>query len=109
MTTQGYALFDTPIGHCGIAWRATRVVGVQFPESRASALRADLRRRFPTHDEIAPPPRIKSVVQRITELLRGRAIDLSSIPLDMTDIPPFLSTRVRIGARDSGGHDAVLW
>ena len=89
MTTQGYALFDTPIGHCGIAWRATRVVGVQFPESRASELRADLRRRFPAYEEIVPPARIKTTVQRITELLRGRVIDLSGIALDMTDIPPF--------------------
>lgn len=89
MTAQGYALFDTPIGQCGIAWRAAQVIGVQFPEARASTLRAELRRRFPTHTELAPPPRIKSAVQRITELLRGRAIDLSSIPLDMSDIPPF--------------------
>lgn len=89
MAGEGYALFDTPIGRCAIVWRAAHVIGVQFPEARASTLRAELRRRFPAHTELPPPPRIKSALQSITELLRGRALDLSSIPLDMRGLPPF--------------------
>ena len=41
----GFALFDTPIGCCGIAWDGDTIEGVQLPEPRAD----DTRRRL--HDQ----------------------------------------------------------
>ena len=47
MTVLGFALFDTPIGACGIAWSERGVAGVQLPEAHEQATRARMRRRLP--------------------------------------------------------------
>jgi methylated-DNA-[protein]-cysteine S-methyltransferase len=89
MSAQGFALFDTAIGACGIAWSARGVVGVQLPERHDRATRDRLRRRFPDACEAAPPSDIQQAIDSIVALLRGEAADLSFITLDMDDMPPF--------------------
>ncbi len=39
-----FALFNTPIGRCGIAWDGEMIVGVQLPEARVAGTRAGMRR-----------------------------------------------------------------
>ena len=34
MIARGFAMFDSAIGRCGIAWSHAGVVGVQLPEAR---------------------------------------------------------------------------
>ena len=89
MLAQGFALFDTEIGCCGIAWGAHGVVGVQLPERHDRATRDRLRRRFPDASEATPPSDIQQAIDSIIALLRGEARDLSYITLDMDGIPPF--------------------
>ena len=89
MPAQGFALFDTEIGCCGIAWGAHGVVGVQLPERHDRATRDRLRRRFPDASEATPPSDIQQAIDSIVALLRGEARDLSYITLDMDGIPPF--------------------
>ena len=48
---QGFTLFDTAIGRCGIAWSERGVAGTQLPEARDSETRARMRRRFPDAPE----------------------------------------------------------
>ncbi|HEY3847708.1 MAG TPA: methylated-DNA--[protein]-cysteine S-methyltransferase [Acetobacteraceae bacterium] len=88
MSAHGFALFDTAIGACGIAWGVCGVVGVQLPERHHSATRDRLRRRFPDASEAVPPPAIQQAIDSIVALLRGEARDLSFIALDMDGIPP---------------------
>ena len=40
MTAHNFALFDTAIGRCAIAWGARGVVGVQLPEGGEARTRA---------------------------------------------------------------------
>ena len=47
MTAHGFALFDTAIGRCGIAWSGRGVVAVQLPEGRELETRARMLQRFP--------------------------------------------------------------
>lgn len=89
MTAQGFALFDTAIGCCGIAWGAHGIVGVQLPERHDRATRDRLRRRFPDACEAAPPSDIQQAIDGIVASLRGEARDLSFVTLDMDGIPPF--------------------
>lgn len=89
MTKRGFALFDTAIGRCGIAWAAEGVLGVQLPEARELETRARLLRRFPGTPEAPPPPDIRRAQRGITALLRGEASDLSFVSLDMQGVPPF--------------------
>ena len=89
MTAHGFALFDTAIGRCGIAWGARGVVGVQLPEAREVETRARLLRRFPDAREAPPPPDVQRAIDGIVALLRGEASDLSAVALDMERVPPF--------------------
>ena len=89
MTAQGFTLFDTSIGRCGIAWNGRGIVGVQLPESREPETRARLLRHYPDAIEASPPPDIQRTLDRIVALLAGEAADLSVAVLDMHRVPPF--------------------
>ncbi|MDR7231124.1 methylated-DNA-[protein]-cysteine S-methyltransferase [Caulobacter sp. BE264] len=83
MTTQGFALFDTVIGRCGLAWGAGGLIGVQLPEATPGAAWARLRKRFPDAVETEPPPEIETVIDRIRDLLAGGRDDLADVVLDV--------------------------
>ena len=89
MTASGFALFDTAIGWCGIAWGARGVAGVQLPEAGDTETRARILHRFPAAGEGSPPPEVQGAVDRIVALLGGEVSDLSAIALDMDDVPAF--------------------
>jgi methylated-DNA-[protein]-cysteine S-methyltransferase len=89
MSMPGLALFETPVGRCGIAWGERGVVGVQLPEASEAKTRARLRRRFPEVRESPPPPVVQRAIAGIVALLYGEAIDLSAVELDMDGVPPF--------------------
>jgi methylated-DNA-[protein]-cysteine S-methyltransferase len=89
MTARGFALFETAIGRCGIAWGERGVVGIQLPEASEARTLARMRRRFPDANEAPPPPAVVRAIERIVALLRGEAIDLAAVALDMAHVPPF--------------------
>jgi methylated-DNA-[protein]-cysteine S-methyltransferase len=89
MPTTHLALFETAIGHCGIAWGDRGVVGVQLPEGSEAATSARLRRRFTGADEVPPPDDVGRAIDRIRALLRGEAADLASVVLDLDRVPDF--------------------
>src|SRR4051812_33485838 len=90
MPLPGFALFDTAIGRCGIAWSERGVVcGVHLPESSPSATRKRLALRFSGWTEQTPPAQVQRAIDRIVTLLRGEAADLSEIELDMALLPEF--------------------
>lgn len=87
--SRGFALFDTALGVCGIAWSEHGIVGVNLPEGDAAATRSRLRRRFAPATEQPAPPHIRRAIDDIVALLRGEAVDLSGHELDMTGVPAF--------------------
>ena len=89
MTAQGFAIFDTPIGACGVAWNARGIVGVQLPSPTAERTRARLRQRWTGVVEATPPPMVQQAIDRILALLNGQAIDLRDVPIDLEGSPEF--------------------
>jgi methylated-DNA-[protein]-cysteine S-methyltransferase len=89
MTGRGYAIFDTMIGRCGIAWSDSGIVGVQLPEVREIETRRRLFRLYPQARELRPPVNVEIAIEGIVALLRGHPSDLSDVTLDMSGIPPF--------------------
>ncbi len=86
----GFALFDTAIGHCGMAWQGDLLVGVQLPEDDGEAhTRARMRRRFPQLVEAAMPLAVASWAARVVSTLLGVHDDLLDVPLDTEGVPPF--------------------
>ena len=88
-TAQGFAIFETPLGACGIAWNARGITGLQLPEASAEATRARLRRRWPGALEAQPPADVRHVIDRVLALLGGEAIDLVDVALDLDGVPEF--------------------
>jgi methylated-DNA-[protein]-cysteine S-methyltransferase len=89
MTGQSFALFDTAIGRCGIAWAACGICGVQLPEASEPRTRARLMRRYSQAREASPPPQVRDAIEAIAALLAGEPRDLSAVALDMEGVPEF--------------------
>jgi methylated-DNA-[protein]-cysteine S-methyltransferase len=86
---RSFALFDTEIGRCGIAWGDGGIVHVQLPEASEDGTRSRLLSRSAGARETPPPPGVRSAIDAIGALLRGESGDLSGITLDMDGVPPF--------------------
>jgi methylated-DNA-[protein]-cysteine S-methyltransferase len=82
MTKQHFALFDTAIGTCGIAWTVRGVCSMQLPEKDAAATLARVHRRHPTAVESTPPADIQHAIDGIVALLAGERRDLSDVKVD---------------------------
>ena len=89
MTEHGFALFDTDIGRCGIAWGAHGIIGVQLPEANEGRTRTRLLGRYPHAREAPTPADVRRVIDGIVSLLGGEASDLSAAALDMDGVPEF--------------------
>ena len=89
MSARSFTLFDTPIGTCGLTWSAAGIAGLQLPEATAAATRARVRRRWPGAEETPPPAGVQRVIARVQALLKGEAVDLGDIPLDLGAVPEF--------------------
>jgi methylated-DNA-[protein]-cysteine S-methyltransferase len=87
--TQGFALFETPIGLCGLAWGESGLVGAQLPEAAPGAAWARLRRRYPDAVEGPPPLAVQRTIERINDLLAGGRDDLVDVDLDFSIVAPF--------------------
>jgi methylated-DNA-[protein]-cysteine S-methyltransferase len=89
MDQVAYTLFETPVGHCALAWNAGGLVAVQLPERSSAATEARLRRRFPGAAAQPPPRAVRDALTAIVKLLRGGPDTLAAIPLDLSRCSPF--------------------
>jgi methylated-DNA-[protein]-cysteine S-methyltransferase len=84
-----YALFDTAIGRCALAWGPRGLIGVQLPERSPEATRIRLMRLCPNAEELEPPKHIARAIEDITTLLSGENISLRAVQLDLSRVPAF--------------------
>jgi methylated-DNA-[protein]-cysteine S-methyltransferase len=89
MTDQHFALFDTPIGICGIEWGPRGINGVQLPMGSADKTRSRIRQRHGDIAESEPTAEVQGAIGAIVELLSGKPNDLADIALDLADVPEF--------------------
>jgi methylated-DNA-[protein]-cysteine S-methyltransferase len=89
MTDQYFALFDTPIGICGIEWGPRGINGLQLPMGSIEKTRTRIRQRHGDISEVAPTKAVQAAIDRIVKLLAGTPDDLRDIPLDLDGVPDF--------------------
>ena len=89
MQGTAFALFDTVMGRCGVAWGVSGLIGMQLPEATPGAAWARLRKRFPEAVETPPSPAIEQIIERVLNLLAGGRDDLTDIPLDLSGVQAF--------------------
>jgi methylated-DNA-[protein]-cysteine S-methyltransferase len=83
----GFALFDTTIGACAIAWNVRGIAACQLPAVDVAATRRRIQRLLPGVHEATPPADVQAVCDRVAALLRGERIDFSDVPLDDAALP----------------------
>jgi methylated-DNA-[protein]-cysteine S-methyltransferase len=84
-----FSLFETAIGHAGLAWGDQGLVGTYLPERDPEAVRRGLLRKFPEAVETDLPAALEPVVVAIQALMRGEKADFSDAPLDIARVPDF--------------------
>ncbi len=89
MITRGFAMFDTAVGVCGVAWSDAGLTGFQLPERDCASTRQRMAARFRDVGETVPPPFVQQGIEAVVKLLRGECVDLAFIPLDMDGVPEF--------------------
>ncbi len=97
MSKLGYALFDTAIGRCGLAWGDAGIVAVRLPDTCDAKAQARFEQRFPGVEVREPTPEIAAAITRIQGLLTGAKDDLADIVLDMNGISDFQRKVYAIG------------
>ena len=108
MTSEGFALFDTTMGRCAIAWGPDGIVGLKLPERNDGAMRSRMRRHYPQAEETTVPLEVKAVIDGIQRLLMGEASDLSSVALDMSRVPEF-DRRVYVETRAIAAGETLTY
>lgn len=99
---QRYALFDTRVGPCGVAWSEHGLTRLQLPESDRNATEKRLKRNSAGSRPEAAPLDVGQVIRQIQQYLAGERIDFSAVVIDLIGAKPF-DRSVYESAR------AVLW
>jgi methylated-DNA-[protein]-cysteine S-methyltransferase len=84
-----FALFETAIGTCGIAWTELGISNVLLPGRSAEQTRGMLTARHGAAAETEPPAAVAEAVAAIVRLMTGSPEDLTGVELDLTDVPAF--------------------
>jgi methylated-DNA-[protein]-cysteine S-methyltransferase len=93
-----YAMFETPLGHCALAWSEDGVTWLQLPEETPDATRARLLAKRPDAGAEdaklrSAPKWVKDAVARVRAHLAGKPQALGEVPLDLSDASP-LHTKI---------------
>lgn len=86
-----FAVFDTPIGPCAIAWSRKGVVRFLLPEATAAETEARMRAVCPGVDRTTPRGWVAELIARVKRHLAGTHDDFADVPLDTRDLPPFFA------------------
>jgi methylated-DNA-[protein]-cysteine S-methyltransferase len=89
MPEPKFALFDTAIGRCGIAWAESGIVAVQLPQPDEAQTLIRMRQRHPAIEEAQPPSDVQAAIDGIVTLLAGTPSDLADVALDLGAVPDF--------------------
>ena len=96
---NSFAIFDTAIGRCGIAWGPRGINAVQLPMGAEEKTRGRIRQRYGDIAEAAPPAEVQRAIDGIVELLEGKPNDLSDVVLDLDGVPEFTAASTTSPAR----------
>jgi methylated-DNA-[protein]-cysteine S-methyltransferase len=100
-----FALFETALGPCGIAWSVRGITHVQLPEANAHATRERIAQRS-GENEASPPDWVGDATGLIARHLAGEPQDMRPLRLDPTGLPPF-HAKVYQAARQIGPGSTV--
>lgn len=84
-----FAVFDTPLGRCALAWSDRGLLAVMLPDSSERRLRARLCEQFEAAREARPTAAVRRAIGLLRRHLAGQAQDLSGLSVDLSGAGPF--------------------
>jgi methylated-DNA-[protein]-cysteine S-methyltransferase len=89
--TIAFAFFDSALGRCALAWDERALLAVWLPDTHESRTHGALRRLGAPVGEAPPPwpPFVTDAVARMQALLRGEAVSLAEVPIDLQCVDAF--------------------
>lgn len=84
-----FAVIDTAIGVCALAWSARGVTRLALPEADRAATLRRMRKLTGAEPEGAPPPELDHVVVALRAYGAGRRVDFASVKLDLGGVSAF--------------------
>jgi methylated-DNA-[protein]-cysteine S-methyltransferase len=103
--TAAYAVFDTALGQCAIAWRGGTVAGFMLPGPDAER---GIRRKFPALRPGTPPQAAAAVIAAALRYFAGERVDFSGVALDLEGQDPF-RVQVYAAARRVGWGETTTY
>ena len=89
VSPTSFALFDSAIGPCAVAWTERGVAWIQLPEADEAATRAKLLARCPGARETPPRGDAKRAIVAMRAHLGGRMDPMEAVALDYAGVPVF--------------------
>jgi methylated-DNA-[protein]-cysteine S-methyltransferase len=89
VTAPFFAIFDTAIGRCALAWNERGIAAVHLPDADDGAMRARILARFPDAREATPKGDTRRAIQAIVAHLGGAMDTLEVLELDYAAVPLF--------------------
>ncbi len=83
MKADSYAVFETALGFCGIAWSDNGITRFQLPTEYAAASERLLLRRMSGAKVAEPTPDIAGVIETVRRYFEGGEVDFSDLNLDL--------------------------
>lgn len=104
----GYAVFETEAGFAAIGWNDRGVRGFRLPAGTAREAEHALRRRLPDARAVAPPARVKAVIDDALRYFTGGRVDFTQVPVDLGAQQPFFD-RVYAAVRQLGWGETATY
>jgi len=89
MTAQAFAIFETALGACALAWGEGGLIGVRFPDPDPAALQAAVRRAWSEAAPAEPSGVVAQTVLDIQAHCRGEPRDYAETQLDFGSASDF--------------------
>lgn len=89
---EAYALFDTALGVCGVAWSDRGLTRLQLPERDPQATEARLAAWDAGATRSDPTPEAATAIALLQRYFAGERIEFNDLALDLGAISPFYGT-----------------
>jgi methylated-DNA-[protein]-cysteine S-methyltransferase len=102
-----YAVFDSAIGTCGVAWSDAGVTRFQLPEASPEATEKRLQGSPDGPSRQAPPPAVAHAIADLQRYFAGKKVDFTVVEVDLEGVPPFYVRVYEIARQIGWGETAT--
>jgi methylated-DNA-[protein]-cysteine S-methyltransferase len=102
-----YAVFETALGFCAIAWNEAGITRFQLPARTAGAAERTLLGRLPGAAPHTPPPRVAETIEAARRYFLGERMDFADCAVHLEQDELF--TRIYAAARRIGWGAATTY